>query len=114
MRSDLRKPRLRQPELIENHRRFLSETVNHNQINEPSCLWVWTLIRQTILERLILPRLKFCCWIFRWRQGHQNNHRNWSHGDRLRMRVIGEPMWRIEGTRAGRYGRFAALRESWF
>ena len=42
MRRDPGELRLRQPELIENHRRFLSEPVNHNQFGTPRILWVWT------------------------------------------------------------------------
>jgi hypothetical protein len=40
MRSDLRKLRVRKPELVENHRRFLSEAVNHNWFIAASILWV--------------------------------------------------------------------------
>jgi hypothetical protein len=40
MRGDLRKLRVRKPELVENHRRFLSEAVNHNWLVAPSILWV--------------------------------------------------------------------------
>jgi hypothetical protein len=43
MRSDLRKLRIRKPELVKNHRRFLSEAVNHNRLMPPSTLWVYAL-----------------------------------------------------------------------
>ena len=43
MRRDLRKLLVRQPELIGNHRRFLSEAVNHNAALMPTTLWVRTL-----------------------------------------------------------------------
>jgi hypothetical protein len=39
IRRDLRKPRVRQSELVENHRRFLSEAVNQNWLMAPSTLW---------------------------------------------------------------------------
>ena len=40
---DLRKLRVRQPELIAIHPRFLSEAVNHNALLMPTLLWVRTL-----------------------------------------------------------------------
>ena len=43
MRRDLLKLRVCQPELHENHRRFLSEAVNHKLTVTPTILWVWTL-----------------------------------------------------------------------
>jgi len=46
MRRNLRKLRVRQPELIGNHRRFLSEAVNHNSAVMPTILWVWALALQ--------------------------------------------------------------------
>jgi hypothetical protein len=44
MRLDLRKLRVRQPELIPIHRRFLSEAVNHKRLLMPTLLWVRTLV----------------------------------------------------------------------
>ena len=43
MRRNLRKLNVRQPELLENHRPFLSEAVNHKIVVTPTILWVWTL-----------------------------------------------------------------------
>ena len=40
MRLDLRKLRVRQPELIPIHLRFLSEAVNHKRLLMPTLLWV--------------------------------------------------------------------------
>ena len=45
---DLRKLRVRQPELIAIHPRFLSEAVNHNALLMPTLLWVRTLGSQGI------------------------------------------------------------------
>ncbi len=50
MRRDLRKLRFGQPEMLGNHRRFLSETVNHAQAITPTILWVRTLV-QTLIQR---------------------------------------------------------------
>jgi hypothetical protein len=44
MRFDLRKLRVRQPELIPIHPCFLSETVNHNTLIMPTLLWVRALM----------------------------------------------------------------------
>ena len=44
VRRNLQKLRVRQPELVENHRRFLSEAVNHTTLVMPTVLWVWTLV----------------------------------------------------------------------
>jgi hypothetical protein len=40
---DLRKLRVRQPELIPIHHRSPSEAVNHNALIMPTLLWVWSL-----------------------------------------------------------------------
>src|SRR5487761_2569944 len=47
VRRDLRKLRVRQPELIPIHPRFLSETVHRTPPVMPTVLWVWTLARAT-------------------------------------------------------------------
>jgi hypothetical protein len=43
MRRDFGKLRVRQPELIPIHLRFLSEAVNHTLLLATTILWVWTL-----------------------------------------------------------------------
>ena len=43
MRFNPRKLRIRQPEQVSIHCRFLSEAVNHNALIMPMVLWVWTL-----------------------------------------------------------------------
>jgi hypothetical protein len=53
MRRDLRKLRVRQPEVVQNHRRSFRKAENHNASFMPSVLWVRAL-RNINLNQLVL------------------------------------------------------------
>jgi hypothetical protein len=61
MRLDPRKLRIRQPEQVPIHCRFLSEAVNYSSLIMPMILWVRTLVRntaQSLFESHKLDRLQ--------------------------------------------------------
>src|SRR5580658_5445301 len=57
MRRDLGKLRVRQPELIPIHLRFLSEGMNHKLLLATTILWVRTLVKRPEPRRLASGRM---------------------------------------------------------